>query len=162
MVPLSFKNVDAAKNLLNAVFPVQTRIERSDFWLPASLDGIYKRKSPNNKVVWVKYWVALEQKKVIGITGLYTLKDDEAEAYWLSWFCVDPVYRQKGIGNRLLDFAIRKAKAGSKRFLRLYTSPDDPNETAAQVLYEKKGFGITGIDGKRGKYAIAYRELKLD
>ncbi len=120
-----------------------------------------KKNSPNKKVTFVKYWVGTENGKLIGTTGIYELKKDAKEANWLSWFCVHPEYRGRGIGSKLLDYAIKKAKINRKKYLRLYTSPDDPNEKAAQKLYEKKGFKITGKGKKRGKYKIVYRELKL-
>jgi len=160
--PLSKKTLESAERLARAVFPEQLPDEDTDFWLPASLDGSYRKASPWPDCIWVKYWVAVEKGKVIGITGLYKTKKDWREAYWLSWFMVDPEYRGRGIGSRLVDMMIMKARADGKKFLRLYTSPLDPVQRAAQKLYAKKGFHKTGSEYWKGKkYKVAYKELKL-
>jgi ribosomal protein S18 acetylase RimI-like enzyme len=159
--PLSKETLKGAMEMLNKVFPVQTKRESSDYWLPKSISGSYK-KSRYPSVRYCKYWVAVEDGKVVGITGLYSLEEDWKDALWLSWFCVDPSCRGRGLGTKLLDLAIENARKEGKKFLRLYTSPDDPNESAAQKLYEKRGFVITKKNvEKRGKFSISYRELKL-
>ncbi len=161
IVPLSEKNLKKAMKLLNKVFPVQNERECSDYWLPASL-GNYRNSPRYPSVTWLKYWVAVEKENIIGVTGLYELKEDAEEADWLSWFCVGPSQRGKGVGKKLLAFSIGKAKNRGKKFLRLYTSLNDPNEAAAQKLYEKTGFGILKMNAeKRGKFSISYREKKL-
>jgi len=163
--PLSKRTLKGAMELLNRVFPVQTTEERSDFWLPVSLD-ISKlkkiaRSDYDKNVDFLRYWVAIEKGRVIGTTGVYTLKKDRHEACWLSWFCVDPEYRGRGIGEKLLEFTIEKVRGMGKKFFRLYTSINDPNEAAAQKLYGKKGLLVKKEGKKRGKYQIVYRELKL-
>jgi len=77
--------------------------------------------------------------KVIGVTGLYSLKYDEKEAYWLGWYCVNPSFRGEGIGRDLLGFIINLSKMDNKKWLRLYTSKD-PNEKRANEIYNKLGF----------------------
>lgn len=162
--PLSHETLDEAINLINRVFPYQTLIER--FSLRASLFKdywFYKIGFWLARVTQLNYWVAIEErsKQVIGTTGLYCYSKDEAEAYWLAWLCVDPACRGQGIGKKLLDFSVDKAKAAGKRFLRLYTSTD-PNEAAAQILYEKYGFRITGEEKIWGDiHKRIYRELQL-
>jgi len=94
-----------------------------------------------------------------GITGLYTCPQDEDEADWLSWFCVDPAQRGQGIGGKLLAFSIEEARGRGKQFLRLYTS-DDPNEAEAQGLYEKFGLRVVREEKVR-THTLIYRELRL-
>ena len=106
------------------------------------------------------FWVAInDNKEVYGTTGLYTYKKDENEAVWLSWFCVDPAQRGKGIGKQLIEYSIDMAKKYNKKYFRLYTS-NDPNEQAAQNLYEKYGFKIVKTK-KKHVYTEIYRELEL-
>lgn len=162
--PLSKKTLSQATAMLNEVFPVQSKEESSDFWLPYSL-GLKKiRKIKSDKtVVSIKYWVGIENGNVIGIVGLYEKNNDSDEVCWLSWFCVIPDCRGRGLGTMLLDFAIKEATKRKKKYIRLYTSTD-PNEAAAQSFYEKRGFAVSNNDDKiihRFKYKIFYRELKL-
>lgn len=77
--------------------------------------------------------------KVIGTTGLYRYRKDAAEALWVAWFCVAPEARGMGVGQQLINHTVQLAIKNGYRKLRLYTSTD-PNEEAAQRLYEKNGF----------------------
>ena len=55
----------------------------------------------------------------------------------LSYFAVAPDFRNRGIGSRILDFAVSYfVELGMKR-LRLHVYKDNPN---AIRLYERKGF----------------------
>ena len=163
--PLSKRTLRQAMELLNRVFPVQTSEERSDFWLPVSLQFSklpkLVRTSYDKNVSMLKYWVAVEKGRVVGTTGIYALRKDRNDACWLSWYCVDPEFRGRGIGEKLLDFSIRQARLRGKKFFRCYTSINDPNEAAAQKLYEKKGLMVFRKGWKRGKYQIVHRQKKL-
>ena len=162
--PLSLSNIEAAVNLVNKVFTRQSMLERESLRASLSQDKrLYKILFLLARVTQLHYWVAVDNnsQKVIGTTGLYCYTYDEAEAYWLAMFCVDPTCRGQGIGRKLLEFSIDKAKAADKKFLRLYTSTD-PNEATAQVLYDKYGFRITNEERYWGsQYKKVYRELEL-
>jgi len=86
----------------------------------------------------IKYWVVVENHKVIGISGLYTMPKD-SDSSWLGWTCVDKKFRGKKIGSKLLNFVIKKARKNNKKFLKLYTSTNK-NERIAGMMYKKKGF----------------------
>ncbi len=88
----------------------------------------------------VKFWVALENKKVVGFVGYYVLQTDFHEAAWLSWYGVAPNARGRGLGLRLLEMVIREVKALGKTYLRLYTSAEFVEEKRAQEIYKKRGF----------------------
>lgn len=167
IVPLSEENVNEAIRMALRTF--DTGKEEFDYaprWFKASL-APKKHKAEYGKfgVTWLKYWVAIEpkSKKVVGSTGLYLNKKDEKDAYWLGWFGVDPNFRRRGVGRKLLEFSIARARKDGKKYLRLYTSRL-PSEANAQILYEKMGFKETG-EGKRPDIGIrvtmVYRELKL-
>ena len=151
--------IKKAARLVTEVFPSRNLPERLSFW-------VYKRR--NNPFVrlisfyWclLNYWAAVNDNgDVCGICGLYTYKKDEREAVWLGWFCVDPNHRGRGIGKKLIEFSIVEARKHNKKYFRLYTSTD-PNEAAAQNLYEKYGFKITRREQNRSGARI-FRELKL-
>lgn len=105
------------------------------------------------------YFVAIDNKKVVGLIGLYTTNCDFQDTAWIGWYCVDPKQRGKGIGKSLLDFVISKAKEVNKKYLALYTSTDE-SERAAQVVYEKYGFHITHTEKKAG-YDLLFRRKTL-
>nr|WP_226577987.1 GNAT family N-acetyltransferase [Microseira wollei] len=117
---------------VNKAFPYQSLVERMS--LTAS---IFKEKliSPKNSA-GVNQLLAIDEKsqRISGNTGLYCYNKDEAEAYWLAMFCVDTAFRGQGIGKKLLNFSIDKARSDGKKFLQLYTS-NDPNEAAAQIIF---------------------------
>jgi GNAT superfamily N-acetyltransferase len=170
---LSKKTLADACKLTLRVF--HSDVSEEDYppkWLKASLDPKKNKSSYIGlDVRGVRYWVALSEKdKVVGIIGLYTLKYDEKEAYWLAWYCVDPKSGGKGIGRALLDFVITKAKKDGKKWFRLYTS-DEPNEKRANEMYDKLGFKpikskkinkiITSKRFRSFTKDLVYKELKL-
>jgi len=161
IVPLSKENWREASNLVVKVF--KSNPKDDDYpprWFKASLNPErYKElyKKFNNKKI--KYYVAVGNKKIIGTTGFYVVEGDN-DSYWLGWWCVDPKYRGKGIGKRLLRFIINKAKKSNKKFLRLYTS-NDKNEMLANKIYDKLGFKITKTEPRGGNLIYCYRELKI-
>ncbi len=107
------------------------------------------------------YWVVIHEKSqsVVGTTGLYCHSKDTHEADWVGWMCVHPDFRGHGIGSKLVNFSITKAKERGKKYLRLYTS-DDPNEAAANRIYEREGFRIFKKVPKK-RYTILYRQKEL-
>jgi len=162
--PLSQTTLSSAIQLANLVFPRQNVLEKASFafrlslmsgWLPKLLLRLMS-------IDEARYWVALsEDGQAIGVTGLYKYIKDEDDSLWLGWTCVAPIARGKGIGGKLVDFAIAQAVSESKKFLRLYTS-NDPNESAAQHLYERRGLRVVGEKQLQGSpFKRIYRELSL-
>ena len=154
--------IPKARALVAMVFPEQSFDEKISFWVYT------RRKNPVMKFLLklygsmgiYQYWVALDENdNICGTTGIYSVNKDVHEAIWLSWFCVAPEMRGKGVGKLLLEFSIDIAKGLGKKYLRLYTS-DDPNEAAAQGLYDKYGFDIVSKKNK-GTHTIIYREKVL-
>ena len=166
--PLSYETLDRAISLVDKVFPYQrhSQHENASIAFRASLEkdnSLYKSLLEQMKITEANYWVAVDDisGKVIGTTGLYGYIKDEAEAYWLGYTCVDPDFRGQGIGAKLVDFATEKAREAGKKFLRLYTS-NNPNQAVAQILYDKRGFRITGEEQSEGSnFKMIDRELKL-
>lgn len=141
-------------------------------WFKASLSPEENKKSYSEfDVKNLKYWVALMDKKVVGVIGYYTLEYDEKDAYWLGWYCVDPEFRGGGIGKRLLEFIIKKTKEDGRTWLRLYTS-NEQNEKRANQIYDKLGFKsiadeninkiITSKKFRDFTKGLVYRELKVN
>lgn len=163
IVPMEERHIAQARALVDAVFPLKGPLEALYFF------AWRRRKSP-----WVRAaarlfgiaaledaWVDVDEKGAVrGIVGFYSTPRDEADARWLSWFCVSPAARGLGLGKALLDFAIETARGRGFRYLRLYTG-SDPDEARAQVLYESRGLKEVlrrpSLDG----YWRIYRELEL-
>ena len=162
IVELEKARIPEARALVWRVFPWRDLTERLSFWVYKHYGNPVMKAllRLTGSMAVFRYWVALDEDgKICGTTGLYSEKEDFHEAIWLSWFCVDPAYRGRGIGAQLLEFSIEAARGYDKKYLRLYTS-DDPGEAAAQFLYEKHGFRVVDTEKKRG-YTLFYREREL-
>ena len=154
ILPVSFENIDEASKLANSVFPQEKYTAESAF--RASLDPENNREFFEKfKLVTLKYWVAVDEGRIVGTTGRYTLEKDKEEANWLGWYCVAPEYRGRGFGKDLLQFIIDLTKKEGKKFLRLYTS-NAPGEETAQVVYKKFGFVETGREPEEGTAHMLY------
>jgi ribosomal protein S18 acetylase RimI-like enzyme len=163
--PLSFNTLSKASALADNIFPEAHVAPSVGFTMSLDKEKLKEFNASNNhEFVTIEYFVAVEDDthNVTGTTGLYSLKSDETEAYWVGWYCVDPACRGRGIGSLLLDYIISEAKRRGKKFLRLYTSTH-PNEAIAQIIYEQKGFRIVPERGreKMNDYEIFYRERVL-
>ncbi|MFH1307457.1 MAG: GNAT family N-acetyltransferase [archaeon] len=171
--PLSHSTLDKTSKLAMNVF--ESKVKDEDYppkWFKASLDFEKNKKIHQEfDVTSSRYWVALVNKEVLGVIGLYTLLYDENEAYWIGWYCVDDKSRGKGIGKALLDFAINKAKQDNKKYIRLYTSKES-NEKRANEIYDKLGFKLMKkeklnrlVTSERFREFLEnyiYKELKLE
>jgi len=151
VLPLSHEDLRNAISVIKRIFPYKSDQKLSEYSLTNSLG-----KADYGQT----YWVAVnEEKRVIGITGIYNDKYDSS-IVWLGWFGVHPAHRRLGIGSMLLQYAIDEASRKDAAKLRLYTS-SDPNERAAHELYRKFGFKQTRIDRNADKIYFM-KSLKED
>lgn len=168
IVPLSKENIDETIELAHRVFPLDAKSNNPPekgfrkSLSPGKDDKSWASITKGKKLAKLNYWVLLDDNvdKVIGVTGLYSFTDAQNEA-WLAWFCLDPDARGKGLGRKLLEWTMAKAKEEGYTAFRLYTSTD-PNEAAAQKLYESVGLKITEeVDDPDSGYKIMYRGRDL-
>lgn len=145
--PLSAQRLEEACTLVDDVFAREP--VKADLSLRESLDkGKHRRQrlqeAYGEDIDVVDDWVAIDEEtdRVVGTCGLYDVSDDEHEASWVDWFCVDPEYRGHGAGHLLLDTIVTEAKARGKKYLRLYTL-EFPEPTVAHQMYFHRGFVIT-------------------
>lgn len=160
---LTKKYLKDASGLANGVFRNEPILPGVAF--EASLDQKKfeeLNRISENKISSLEYFVAVDEtEKILGTIGLYSLEKDKKDTYWLGWYCVGPEFRGKGIGSKLLDFTIKKARQRGKKILRLYTSTS-PEEKTAQLIYDSSGFKIVGIEkNNKSKFETIYKELKL-
>ncbi|HEU5114365.1 MAG TPA: GNAT family N-acetyltransferase [Candidatus Paceibacterota bacterium] len=156
IVPLSRANIDEAIELVHSVFPREAKqgIPEVPYWDSLNHTGLALESNR------LEYYVAFENRQIIGVTGVFDEKDD-TEAAWLGWFCVHPAFRGKGYGRQILEWTLALARSyGYKRFV-VYTSRD-PAESTAQLLYEKLGLVISSEEIHPGEpYDIIYREKTI-
>jgi ribosomal-protein-alanine N-acetyltransferase len=110
-------------------------IERASFSVPWP-DDAYRNELLTNRLA--SYVVARAADVVIGFAGLWVMVD---EAH-VTTFAVDPGWRRRGVGERLLlqllDIAVARRAREATLEVRLSNMP-------ARRLYEKYGFRPVGI-----------------
>jgi GNAT superfamily N-acetyltransferase len=158
---LSPPKLSEAQRLVGTTFPHYSWLNRRLCFSIYEPQFLYRwALSVGWQITSLSDWVALDtDNRVIGTVGVYTYRKDEKESCWISWFCVHPNFRGRGIGKKLLQFAIQIARQAGKKYLRLYTSTH-PSEANAHALYEKCGFRIIGKKSWK-ECKIVYLELDL-
>jgi [ribosomal protein S18]-alanine N-acetyltransferase len=115
--------------------PAVHAIERRSFVVPWP-DDAYRNELQTNRLA--TYVVARAGDEVIGFAGLWVMVD---EAH-ITTFAVDPRWRRRGVGERLLlamlDLAAERRAREATLEVRLSNMP-------ARRLYEKYGFRPVGI-----------------
>jgi [ribosomal protein S18]-alanine N-acetyltransferase len=110
-------------------------IERASFSVPWP-DDAYRNELLTNRLA--SYVVARAADVVVGFAGLWVMVD---EAH-VTTFAVDPGWRRRGVGERLLlallDIAMTRRAREATLEVRLSNMP-------ARRLYEKYGFRPVGI-----------------
>ena len=110
-------------------------IERASFF-PTWPDDAYRTELTTNKLA--TYLVARLEDVVVGFAGLWLMVD---EAH-VTTFAVDPAWRRRGVGERmllaLLDVAVARRAREATLEVRL-------SNMAARRLYEKYGFRPVGV-----------------
>ncbi|HET9851342.1 MAG TPA: ribosomal protein S18-alanine N-acetyltransferase [Candidatus Limnocylindrales bacterium] len=115
--------------------PAVHAIERASFAVPWP-DDAYRNEIRTNRLA--SYVVARLGDRVVGFAGLWVMVD---EAH-VTTFAVEPLWRRRGVGERLLlallDLAVRRQAREATLEVRLSNIP-------ARKLYEKYGFRPVGI-----------------
>jgi ribosomal-protein-alanine N-acetyltransferase len=115
--------------------PAVHAIERASFAVPWP-DDAYRNEITTNRLA--SYVVARADDSVVGFAGLWVMVD---EAH-VTTFAVDPRWRGRGVGQRLLlallDIAVARRAREATLEVRLSNVP-------ARRLYEKYGFRPVGL-----------------
>ena len=115
--------------------PAVHAIERASFAVPWP-DDAYRNEIRTNRLA--SYVVARLGDEVVGFAGIWVMVD---EAH-VTTFAVDPRWRRRGVGERmllaLLDLSIARHAREATLEVRLSNLP-------ARKLYEKHGFRPVGI-----------------
>ncbi|MBI2782047.1 MAG: ribosomal protein S18-alanine N-acetyltransferase [Chloroflexi bacterium] len=115
--------------------PAVHAIEKASFAVPWPSDA-YRSELTTNRLA--SYIVARAEDAIVGFAGLWVMVD---EAH-VTTFAVDPRWRRRGVGERLLlallDLAVARRAREATLEVRLSNMP-------ARRLYEKYGFRPVGI-----------------
>jgi ribosomal-protein-alanine N-acetyltransferase len=115
--------------------PAVHAIERASFAVPWPPDA-YRNELATNRLA--SYVVARADDVVVGFAGIWVMVD---EAH-VTTFAVDPRWRRRGVGERLLlallDLSVARRAREATLEVRLSNMP-------ARRLYEKYGFRPVGI-----------------
>jgi predicted N-acetyltransferase YhbS len=106
-----------------------------------------------NKKIYVERFVAVINKDVIGICGMYRFKNHPKDLIGMGWFALKPEYQRKGIGTKLLKLIEKKAELLGKRFIFVWT---DENSVK---FYRKNGYRKTSLKliPKEGNFLLIKR-----
>lgn len=110
-------------------------IEKKCFSIPWSKKSFEDELNKNNMAI---YLVALYEKKVIGYAGMWHVINEGH----ITNIAVDPEYRKKGVGKKLVNELIEIAK--DKEMIGITLEVRTSNEVAIN-LYKKQGFLLEGI-----------------
>jgi RimJ/RimL family protein N-acetyltransferase len=152
LVPLNWLNLWAAWRLARNIFPKNVTevfvsyigaLAPRWFWPKASREAIGK----------LNYYIAMKDRKPVGITGLYTFRDQPKEA-WVGWYGVGEKFRGRGLGKATLQTTMDMARKSGYETLRLWTTPA---LAAANDLYQKLCFISQETDlTRRGRPILIY------
>lgn len=143
---LKIESLRQAINLVNAAFPKQPFGESAWLSLPLSLAPKWSLWPP--KMTHLQYWVAIDQDRVVGISGLYGWKSEPGVA-WIGWTVVAPEFRRLGIGSALLDRVKHTAVLKGFHTLKVYTVPGE----AVDRFYRAQGFDVVERHPDRTVYS---------
>jgi len=154
-LPLTAEFADQAMLLTQQVFKDDDQESIKRCFEEATRPGSHTDFMEAHECSDIRYWVAIENGVVTGVTGFYN-EIPTPEAIWVGWFCVHPDHRKQGLGTDLLRFTIQRAKDEGYECLKLFTSDLD-DERAAHHLYERFGFVETHRESRENYEAIFLR-----
>ena len=84
-----------------------------------------------------QFFLVFEKKKCIGVTGIYSYKNDHDNA-WIGFFGIKEEFRSKGYGTKVLKLTEKYAKSMGYKFIRLFT--DKLENDIAINFYKNNGY----------------------
>jgi ribosomal-protein-alanine N-acetyltransferase len=109
------------------------QIEKLCFSTPWSENALAEEiENPN-----ARFFVALCGEQVAGYIGAHNIVGE----VYITNVAVAPDYRRQGVATQLIERLVEISRAENAEFITLEVRE---NNTSAQVLYEKQGFGVVG------------------
>ncbi len=124
--------------------------------------GTNKNELLKENIADPRYWVALNDGKVIGFSGYY-FDPHETDAVWAGWAAVERSFGMLSAkaANGLIAKVVYEGRKTGRKYLRLFTC-DLPDKIMANKIYDKLGFEVykTGIDWDGVE--IIYKQLQIE
>ena len=109
------------------------QIEKQCFSTPWSENALAEEiENPN-----ARFFVALCGEQVAGYIGAHNIVGE----VYITNVAVAPDYRRQGVATQLIERLVEISRAEKAEFITLEVRE---NNTSAQALYEKQGFGVVG------------------
>ena len=109
------------------------QIEKQCFSTPWSENALAEEiENPN-----ARFFVALCGEQVAGYIGAHNIVGE----VYITNVAVAPDYRRQGVATQLIERLVEISRAENAEFITLEVRE---NNTSAQALYEKQGFGVVG------------------
>ena len=109
------------------------QIEKQCFSTPWSENALAEEiENPN-----ARFFVALCGEQVAGYIGAHNIVGE----VYITNVAVAPDYRWQGVATQLIERLVEISRAEKAEFITLEVRE---NNTSAQELYEKQGFGVVG------------------
>ena len=109
------------------------QIEKQCFSTPWSENALAEEiENPN-----ARFFVALCGEQVAGYIGAHNIVGE----VYITNVAVAPDYRRQGVATQLIERLVEISRAEKAEFITLEVRE---NNTSAQELYEKQGFGVVG------------------
>jgi len=141
IVPLSPETLEAAVTLIEKTFPdlISLPTENPRAELEEALwPGSHVKELALIGIRELRYWVAVHDQKVVGVTGLSLRVDDYDEAVWGGW-TVYAEEERKGLARArymLLQTTALALLATGRKYLRIDTDTN-PISRAANKFYDR-------------------------
>ena len=109
------------------------QIEKQCFSTPWSQNALAEElENPN-----ARFFVALCGEQVAGYIGAHNIVGE----VYITNVAVAPDYRRQSVATQLIERLVEISRAENAEFITLEVRE---NNTSAQALYEKQGFGVVG------------------
>lgn len=109
------------------------QIEKQCFSTPWSENALADEiENPN-----ARFFVVLCGEQVAGYIGAHNIVGE----VYITNVAVAPDYRRQGVATQLIERLVEISRAENAEFITLEVRE---NNTSAQALYEKQGFGVVG------------------
>ena len=132
---ITAENLAVAVVAAREIFPYE--VHDDGFWPEVAYKMSITEQNPR-----FRYYLAIHEGLVVGITGHYPPEDGRPEI-WLGWFGVLPSKRSHGYGSEILYQTSVIIHGFGQQEMRLY-SGDRDEERPAHKLYTRMGFEVTG------------------